>query len=434
MMAIRLLLWAGIISCFLFPSAAATAERDQPTLTELGRDLKSDDGNTRRKAVEGLGGFREPEAVKLLADAYRSEERDAFGVKAACALALGRTGLPEAATPLAGMLADPDYWVRKRAAEALADIPGDAAFQALQKASGDSDPRVRARAVLSLGNKSGGTALIRKALTDRDDRVIAAGIEALDAAKDPGAGQIIGEALSHSSPQVRHRAARLLARRGDPRGLQALEADIRSGADQGEAIKEAASVGDAAVPVLGRLAAERQNPERQKILEALETMDCPAATAFFADLATNTGAAAEDRLRATMVLFDRRQKLDRSQVQSAASLLEDKDANLVGVALQILLDAGGPEYSGRIVSLAKREEEVIRHFAIANLARHGRPEHEDALAAALSGANGATIRLALEGLARVGSRKSLPTIQGLTQDMKYKRFAQAAIEAIQARP
>jgi HEAT repeat protein len=195
-----------------------------------------------------------------------------------------------------------------------------------------------------------------------------------------------------------------------------------------------AAAGDPAVPVLARLYADPQTPERTRVLDALETVGEPAATGFFSDLAGKSGAALEHRVRAAMVLFDRRDKLDKGQVRRAAELLAEKETNLVAVALQILLDAGGPEYLGRITPLAKLGDDVVRHFAIANLARFGGPEHEGELIGALSEPNGATVRLALEALARVGTRKALPSVRPLTQDPKYKRYAQAAVEAIETRP
>jgi len=423
-----------VVAWFALLQPAFAAEGGPAGLAELARDAKSEDGNTRRKAVEALGSSRTAEAVSLLAEAYRSEERDAFGVKAACASALGETGLREAAGPLTEMLSDRDYWVRKKAAEALARIPGEEANQALLLGASDKDPRVRARSILSLGAREGSGEAVRKGLEDPDDRVIAASLEALSASRDPHSQETLGGALAHPSWQVRQRAAGLLARRGDPRGLAVLEEAIRTGSHGGAALKEAASVGDPAVPMLTRLFADPRTPERSKVLDALATIEGPATNTFFSGVAGSSGAATEDRVRAATVLFDRRDKLDQGQVQKVAELLGEKETNLVAVALQILLDAGKPEYLSRIAPLARSGDDVVRHFALANLARFGGPEHEDSFVQALSSSAGATVRLALEALARVGTRRSLPAIRPLAQDLKYKRYAQAAVEAIEARP
>ncbi len=404
-------------------------------LDALRRDLAGPDGNARRKAAEALGSLDTPEAVELLARAYRAETRDAFGVKAACAVALGRTGRPEAAGPLSEMLSDPDYWVRKKAAEALERIPGEAAVRALERAAADPDPRVRARAVEALGRRHGPPEVFRKAWADSDPRVRAAALTALVASGDPEARAFLEQGLASGPWQVRLRAAALLARLGDPRGAEVLADAVRRGEHAGAALREWSCLGEGAVGslvALYRKGGLGPGP-RNRLLAVLEELDCAESTRFFVDLASDRSAPPADRVRAAMVLFDRRQDLDAGQVRAVADLLDERDPNLQAVALQILLDRGGARYLPRIVPLTGHENPVVRHFALANLARFGDTAYEEVFIRALSDRKGSTVRLAVEALGRIGSERAIPALEEVAQKRKYRRFARAAIEAIRGR-
>ncbi len=397
--------------------------------------LRSDDGNIRRKAAEGLGAVATPETVELLAAAYRAETQDAFGVKASVATALGQTGLPEAAAPLAEMLADPDYWVRKSVAEALGQIPGDDAVEALAGAAGDPDARVRAQALLSLGARGTRLDLLNGALHDPDDRVAAAALQALDAATPGAAERALIPALDDPRWRVRLKAAGLLARRGDQRGSAALEHAIRQDRHAGAALREAVALGPAAVPWLGALLGDPSVSNQEHILEALEQVECARCTALFVDLALSSKGSTpvETRVRAASVLYDRRGELEKGQVGRLGALLQESDPNLLAIGLQIALEADGEAPLPKVLPLARHENAVVRHFAIANLARYGGAAHERVLIEALSDANGANVRLALEALEQLGTDEALPALRPLLEDRKLRRFAQAAIEAIEGR-
>ncbi len=392
------------------------------------------DGNERRKAAEALGAYALPEAVEVLARTYRAEARDAFGVRAACVTSLGKTGRAEAAGPLAEALGDPDYWVRRKAAEALGLVPGAAATEALRRALGDPDIRVRAQALIALGPRGpAGIEAARAALGDPDERLAAAALEALAAAGDPGAGAALTAGLGHPSPAVSLRAGALLARRGDPRGLAHLAAAVRGGRSGGVALREAAGLGAPAVPTLVALFADPGAGDRERVMDALAGVDAPASTAFLAELALARSADPGFRERAAMVLYDRRGSLSPNQIQAAAALVGEADPNLAAVGLQLQLEVGGGAQLGRIAPLARHDNPVVRHFALANLVRYGGPEQEPALVGALTDANGANVRLALEGLARVGTPATLETLRRLAEDRLLRRYAQAAIEGIEAR-
>ena len=419
---------AGLLALAGPPVRAATLE-------DLARDLAADDGDTRRRAAEALGEVRSEEAVDLLARAYRDEVEDAYGVKAACARALGRIGLPAAARPLAAMLDDPDYWVRKKAAEALGAIPGPEAAEALVQAASDPDPRVRAEALGALGRRGGPLEPLRQGLSDPDDRVRAAALGALAEAGAPEVDRLLSEALSSGSWRLRVRAAALLARRGDERGVRVLSEIVRGGEHAGAALREWGCLGERAVPVLTALFGDPgvAPEDRRRVLAALKGMDCPATTAFFVTLATDPAARVGDRLQAAMVLYERRGELTGEQVAAVGELLGDGDLNLRAVALQVLLDRGGPRYLPRIAPLADHENPVLRHFALANLARYGGPEYEAVFVRALSDPKGTNVRLALETLGRLGTGRCLGALEKMTRSRKYRRFARQAIEEIRAR-
>jgi len=434
---LRLRAALGSVLALCLALGNGTAERaaagDGGQIADLAAELGAEDGNARRKAVDALGELPLPQAVKLLAGAYRAEEHDAFGVKAACADALGRTGLAEASGPLGEMLEDPDYWVRKRAAEALGHVPGEGARQALARAAGDRDPRVRAAATLALGAQ-GDWAAVEAALQDRDDRVTAAAVEAFAGSEAPVAAEVLARAAESPSWRVRFRAAAALARRGDPRGLRVLEEGARSGIHVGAALHEAASAGPEAVPLLRTLYGTPEFPDKDRVLDALECIPGPATAEFFVALALDRAAPPEHRVRGASAAFDRRSELSPEQMGKVSALLAEADPNLVAVALQVLEEGPGALHLDRIAPLASHENPVVRHFALVNLAHFGGAGQEPVFLSALSDPNGANVRLALEALGRVGTRAALAAIRPLAQDIRLRRYAEAAIEAIEARP
>lgn len=427
------LLAFGTALCVGVAAGPGRASEGAGNLDALRAEILSDDGNTRRKAAEGLGACGDPAAVPLLAEAYRAEGRDAFGVKAACAEALGRTGSPEAAQPLAQMLGDPDYWVRRKAAQALAHIPGEGATGVLLRAAADPDPRVRAEALLSLAARRESRSSVEAGLRDGDDRVAAAAVEGLGQWEGENTQALLADAVRSPAWRVRLRAASALLRRGDPLGRQVLGDEILSGDHGGAALREAAAAGAACVPMLRDLYRDPGRVEPERILDALEGVEGQEALEFFVSLALDAAAPAPHRLRGASAAFDRRAELGPEQVERLAALLEAQDPNLVGVALQLLGEGGGAAHLSRIAPLASHENPVLRHFALLNLARFGGPEHEARLVAALSDPNGANVRLALEGLGRVGTAAALPPIRSLAQDVRLRRYAQAAADAIEAR-
>lgn len=425
--------WALLLLlCTPLPGAAQDAA-PSTDLGALSQDLSGADGNARRRAAEQLGRLRLPEALPLLERAYDAEEADAFGVKAAVAAALGELGTADAARPLARILADPDYWVRRRAAEALGRIPGGEAARTLVNALQDRDVRVRAEAVKALGGHPDQLPRVVEALRDADPRVVAAALEALDAADAPQARDELAGALASDDSSLRFRAAALLARRGDERGLWTLEEGLGAPQTSRAALREAGRAGCGAVPLLAGFLRAAGEAGQELTLGLLEAQSCPQATEALLGHALCATCPAPGRVKATQALFDRRSALTVAQAGQVARLLGEEDADLLALALQVLLDAPGAPPLGRLDTLAFHPNQVVRHFALACLGRFGGNAQEATLVRALADANGSNVRLALEGLARFGTAAALPAIRPLAEDRLYRRAAEGAIEAIEGR-
>ena len=424
----------GVLAVLIAGAGVAAVCADEPRpLEELRTALAGDDGNERRKAVEGLGEYRRADVVELLLQTYRNEGQDSFGVRAACAVALGRTGHPAAAEALAVVVTDPDYWVRRQGAKALGQLPGDAATQVLLHVAEDPDPRVRAAAVSALAGRFGTAKTLRKAYGDPKPLVAAAALEALAVTDHLEAPALLTRALDEGPWQVRFRAASLLARRGDPRGFAVLTEAVRNGRHVGVALREVARVGPEAVAPLADLHAAADPDLGKRIFAALEQMEGSAATEFFAQLAGRAATSAAERVQAAVVLFDRRDTLTERQVDRVAQLLDREDPNLSAVVLQILSERGAAEYLPRVAPLVRHDNKVVRHFSLTNLRRYGGARYETTFIEALGDANGANVRLALAALAESGTLQALPAVRALAEQRKYRRYALAAVESIEAR-
>ena len=106
------------------------------------------DPAARCRAAGELGGIGDSHAIEALVHALRDPGK---GVRAAAATALASVG-PPAVGALAAALADGDWVVRYRAAEALGKIRDARAVTALIRALGDERDHVRYMAAKGLGN------------------------------------------------------------------------------------------------------------------------------------------------------------------------------------------------------------------------------------------------------------------------------------------
>lgn len=162
----RAALESGLVACgeraavWLRPLLAADAGGAGPValrvLAELGdpaalavarRWVNADDPAAQAAqlaAIHALGRLRPPDAASLLrAVVARADAETGSWTKRMAAHALGRIGDVAA---LEMMLADPDWFARLGAAEALATLPDGQGAAARQRASLDGDPRVASAA------------------------------------------------------------------------------------------------------------------------------------------------------------------------------------------------------------------------------------------------------------------------------------------------
>jgi HEAT repeat protein len=110
--------------------------------------LSHPDPASRRDAAAELGLIGGDPAIAALVLAFHDPAKD---VRAAAAAALASIGLA-ALGPLIGALADGDWVVRYRAAEALGSIRDGRSVTALIQALGDERDHVRYMAAKGLGN------------------------------------------------------------------------------------------------------------------------------------------------------------------------------------------------------------------------------------------------------------------------------------------
>ncbi|MDD1676502.1 MAG: HEAT repeat domain-containing protein, partial [Methanomicrobiales archaeon] len=150
--------------------------QDPSTVPSLAGALRDVDSGVRWKAAEALGKIGEP-AVGVLAEALEDADSD---VRWKAAVALGISESPAAIDPLIHALADPDLFVRTRAAHSLSGF-GDTAIQPVRSALASPDPLVRIGAAAALGEIGGESAThsLIQALADPDPSVRKAAVSAV---------------------------------------------------------------------------------------------------------------------------------------------------------------------------------------------------------------------------------------------------------------
>lgn len=190
--------------------------------------LTDSSASVRYRAVEALGGLRDPRATVPLCGALR--DADAW-VRRSAAQALGTTADPSSVEALIEALRDPDRWVRGRVAEALACIGDTRAVPALIEALESSVAAHSwvARALGALGDARAVPSLLR-ALNAGDGAMRGHAAAALGALGDPRAVVSLVAALQDSDDYVRERAAWALGElaQGQPApGLKAALVPLR---------------------------------------------------------------------------------------------------------------------------------------------------------------------------------------------------------------
>ncbi|GIE92255.1 MerR family transcriptional regulator [Actinoplanes regularis] len=167
--------------------------RDVARVVELLRHLGSPNAARRQQAALASPGHA-PASAHLLANAILSESDP--NVAGALRWALARSG-GAGATRLAAGLTSGDPDVRRRAVAALAELPGDDATAALNRALRDTEATIRGQAALALGARGVTDAvpeLVSLVVTGLNDVEAAEHLGAI--ARDPSWAEPIMSALS----------------------------------------------------------------------------------------------------------------------------------------------------------------------------------------------------------------------------------------------
>jgi HEAT repeat protein len=182
-----------------------------------------EDESVRRTAIEHLPLFDEDRALPVLLDALRGETPR---VRASAATALGRVNCDAARTALEQAFSDTDPWVRYFAARALAQHRHEDSLDVLAAvASTDNAPHVRLAALEAIGRIDGSraTALLAPYAEHCETELAVAAIDGLGHGSDTSGIGVLRRALGAPDPSRRTAAARALAARADPEGVEALQ-------------------------------------------------------------------------------------------------------------------------------------------------------------------------------------------------------------------
>lgn len=224
---------------------------DVAGVAELVKGLRAETAEGRVRAAIALGKTGDPQAFDLLRSALDDSN---VGVRAGAAYALGQIRKPAALKHLIPALNDPEWIVRWAAAYAIGNIPDTQSVEPLIAALKDPDSDVRARIIETLGEIGDPRAMnpLLQNIHDPDPEIRSQTIEALGHLKIPGAFDYLVQALSDEDGDVRTSAARGVGFLSDSRGIEPLISTLR---DPDDAVREAAS------EALGNIGDSRAIPE-----------------------------------------------------------------------------------------------------------------------------------------------------------------------------
>jgi HEAT repeat protein len=234
-----------------YERAAATGGQD--ALPALRLTFETGPVSAGVRAVEAMGSISNPDVVKLLTQALRSEEpavciaaTGALGrvggsdavralvpglrnshtqIRAESARALGILGAAEATAPICQLLDDPEWEVRREAAAALGKLNNREAVEPLTKLLDDVDGDVRETAALALGGTGDRRAVGPLVVALKDEvasvrRIAAAGLSRIDPdwvslPETRAAAEKLKVAIQDAEPAVRFFVAQLLVNLGE---------------------------------------------------------------------------------------------------------------------------------------------------------------------------------------------------------------------------
>jgi len=289
---------------------------------------------------------------------------------------------PSAAARVERDLAHEDPEQRRRAAEAIAELPRPAARRLLDVALADPSADVRLAAVdvavrlraERLGSRLAGF------LSDPDSRIRLSAAEALGARPDPLALGALGRASSDADAAVRAAVAR------------ALGASLRA---------------EAVVPLLGRL--DDPVPEvRRQVVSALGRLRDPRAVIpLLAKVEDPAGAVRRAVARALGALGDPR------AVGALVLVLRDSDEAVRIAAVEAVGRLGDASAASSVIAVLDDPAEAVRAAAVRALGRLGTPESTAAIVAELGRptADPAVLIAAL----RLSRERALPALRACVE-------------------
>jgi HEAT repeat protein len=237
-----------------------------------------------------------------------------------------------AANMISGLLSDTAGQVRVAVVEALANIRGARALEALHAAAAGNDPDVRRAALLGLGHVKHPASLpaIRLALLESDAATRLVALSALAEYELPEIAEELGRAVSDADDGVRAAAVNLLASRPGLDATRALMAQLHNGPMRARVVAALAQ------PEPGRVEAlveglKHSTPETAPLLASAlaRTPRADAASALQEAFATQDVIL---RRAIAPALARLRTSTARTLLAHAASFDEDDEVRLVSAA------------------------------------------------------------------------------------------------------
>ena len=379
---------------------------DRAAVTPLvGVTLFDDERTVRLAAADALNQLDPIGATDLLEDVLDDEDPDS---RRAAAEALGFLGNRSAMRGLALVaLYDDSEAVRQAAIQSLNKLDRDGAMELLleELASDDPDSRVAAAEALGLlGNREAIGPLVQVTLYDSIDRVRQATANALNTLDQPGATDVLLNALTVDDPIIRKAAAEALGFLRNRATIMPL-ADVTLFDDED-------SVRRAAADSINKIHRDiHKNPALDRLLESLASNDAPIRKVAAEALGFLGDRAAVGPLL-DVILYDGNDSVRRA---AAEALNEISREGALGYLLDALTD----------------EDPAVRRAAAQALGFLGNRAAFDPLAdVALHDGDETVRRAAAEALAKLDRRRAVEIlIRALTDGRAESR--QAATEALE---
>ena len=422
----------------------------------LDRNNLRDVPTHRRRVMLFRAAVEKSPDPKLFVPLLRALPLADSALRGALAAALPKVNLVEAHDELCTLLGHEDSELREVASQVLAQVGGRSAFarvvamcrqpeflgrmEAMEVfvpkarhgaipllravlAAGDVGDRVRAAQLLAHAewmqkDLAAATEAINAALDDPDDRVVAAGVDALAAvAPEEDFFRAVAPLLERASIALGKAVVEALRRYESPRAVEYLQRRFRAGpnAIRYAVVDSLEAIGtDAVLPALVEALSFKQITVRDRASKAL----------------TNLGRAGKLDLAKTILWLLRgrdvnlrrmavelaRQTASQSQAiwERLLLVLRDEDWWVREHVIDVLVELAGERLTRQLAAMLGDPSEVIRRFAVGALGRLKDPKTLGALVrTAMSDADWWTRELAVEAVATLEDPRAIPYLVDL---------------------